>query len=240
MIEFQNPIGDIREEIAVVGDDDKRALELLQIFFKPVGSFGIEVVCGLVKEQDVGIGEQQAANRDAAALAAGEDRDRLGAIGASHIGHLALDEVFEVPVIVAVDDFLELFHFSRGLRIVEFATEVFIALHHRLRLGDAFHHSLKHGFGVVELRFLGQIADLRALGDLDGADEVGVESGENFQKRRLAGAIRADYADMRPVEEAEIDVLQNGLGSRLFGNVDQTELIFSCHVDAYSLINTVM
>ena len=41
------------EEVTVVGDGDDGALVLLQVALQPLDAFGIEVVGGLVEEQDV-------------------------------------------------------------------------------------------------------------------------------------------------------------------------------------------
>ena len=60
------------EKVAVVRDEDvgKRILE--QILLQPVAGFQIEVVGGLVEQQQVGLGEQQLAQGDAHLPAAGE------------------------------------------------------------------------------------------------------------------------------------------------------------------------
>ena len=60
-------------------DDDERALELLEVGLEPRDALRVEVVRGLVEEEDVGVGEQQPRERDAAAFAAGERGDvRVG------------------------------------------------------------------------------------------------------------------------------------------------------------------
>ena len=161
-------------------------------------------------------------------------RDLAVAGRAVEVGHAPLDEVLEVPVVVGVDDLLETLHFRRGLGVVELAAEVLVARHHRLGVGDAFHDRLEHGLGVVELRLLREVADLGALRHLHRAHEVGVESGEDLEEGRLAGAVGADDADVRAVEEREVDVLEDGLGPLLLGDVHEAELVFSCHF-AFSL-----
>jgi hypothetical protein len=54
-----------------VGDRHDGAGVLGQVALEPGDRLGVEVVRGLVEEQEVGRAEQQAAERDAAALAAG-------------------------------------------------------------------------------------------------------------------------------------------------------------------------
>ena len=71
-VELEDPAGDVVEEVAVVGDGDHGALVVGEEALEPVDRLGVEVVRRLVEQQQVGRGEQQAAERDAAALAAGE------------------------------------------------------------------------------------------------------------------------------------------------------------------------
>jgi hypothetical protein len=71
-VEFQDPAGDVVEEVAVVGDGDDRALVVAQVVFQPGHGFGVQVVGGLVEQQDVGFGQQQAGERDAPPLTAGQ------------------------------------------------------------------------------------------------------------------------------------------------------------------------
>ena len=182
-----------------------------------------------VEEQDVGIREQEPRNRDTSTLATREDANLLVAVRAAEVRHTALDEVLKIPVVVRIDDGLQPFHFRRGLRIIKVAAEVLVLLDHRLRVRDALHHRLEDGLGVVECRLLRQVPDLGPLRDLHGAHELGVESREDLQERRLAGAVPADDANVRPIEERKVDVLQDRLRPLLLRDINQTELIFSCH-----------
>src|SRR6266568_1603539 len=69
-IELEDPAGDVVEEIAVVGDDQDRARIALEMALEPGDRLGVEVVGGLVEQQQVGRFEQEPAQRDAALLAA--------------------------------------------------------------------------------------------------------------------------------------------------------------------------
>ena len=71
-VELEDPLGDVVEEVAVVGDRDDGAGVLLQEPLEPLDALGVEVVGRLVEQQQVGPAEQQPAQRDAAALAAGQ------------------------------------------------------------------------------------------------------------------------------------------------------------------------
>jgi hypothetical protein len=60
------------EKIAVVRDEHEGKRILQQILLQPVAGFEIEVVGGLVEQQQVGLFEQQLGERDAHLPAAGK------------------------------------------------------------------------------------------------------------------------------------------------------------------------
>ena len=60
-IELEDPLGDVVEEVAIVGDRDDRARVLLQEPLQPVDRLGVEVVGGLVEQQQVGVAEEEPA-----------------------------------------------------------------------------------------------------------------------------------------------------------------------------------
>ena len=69
-VKFQNPLGSVVQEVAVVRDADHSAREALQELLQPLHRFGIQVVGGLIQQQHVGLGQQQAAQRHTALFAA--------------------------------------------------------------------------------------------------------------------------------------------------------------------------
>ena len=69
-VELEDPARDVVEEVAVVGHRDDGAVVLLQVPLEPRDRLGVEVVGRLVEQQQIGLAEQQAAQRDAAPLAA--------------------------------------------------------------------------------------------------------------------------------------------------------------------------
>ena len=71
-VELEDPAGDVVEEVPVVGDGHDRARVLLQEPLEPVDRLGVEVVRGLVEQQQVGLRQQQPAQRDPASLTAGQ------------------------------------------------------------------------------------------------------------------------------------------------------------------------
>ncbi len=107
-VELEDPVGDVVEEVAVVGDRHDRARVLLQEALEPVDRLGVEVVGRLVEQQQVGVAEEQPAERDAALLAAGQGRD-VGVVGRAAQGvHGDLDVALEAPGVGRRDPVLEL------------------------------------------------------------------------------------------------------------------------------------
>ena len=52
-VEFEDPLRDVVEEVAVVGDRDDGARIGGQMGFEPLHAFGVEMVGGLVEQQQV-------------------------------------------------------------------------------------------------------------------------------------------------------------------------------------------
>src|SRR6185369_15708763 len=69
-IELQNPVDDIVEKVAVVGDEDHVASIIDEVFFEPLHALGVQMVGRLVEQQYVGLFKQQPGQRDAPFLAA--------------------------------------------------------------------------------------------------------------------------------------------------------------------------
>jgi hypothetical protein len=72
VVELENPAGDVVEEVAIVGDDQNGAGIVAQMAFQPMHALGVEMVGRFVEQQQLRPVEQQLAERDAAALAAGQ------------------------------------------------------------------------------------------------------------------------------------------------------------------------
>ncbi len=157
--------------------------------FEPQGAFEVEIVGGLVEQQDVRLGEQRRGERDAHAPAAGEfcagallvgmgeaepGEDRGGArrrrMG-SDVGEPRLD----------VGDAMRV---GRGFRLGD----------EEAALAVAGEHDLDQAFRPVR-GFLGQPADGRAGGPGEAA-LLDREIADNGSKQgALAGAVAADQAD---------------------------------------------
>ena len=142
-IELEDPAGDVVEEVAVVGDDQNGAGEKLQVLLEPADGLRVEMVGRLVEEQQVGLFEQQLAERDAALLAARERR-HVGVAGrTAERLHRHLDLRFEVPEVLGVDLVLQLRGFLRRL-VGVVHHQLVIAVEDRLLRGDAEHDVALH------------------------------------------------------------------------------------------------
>ena len=217
-IELEDPAGDVVEEVAVVGDGDDGALVVVEEAFEPGDGFGVEVVGGLVEEEEVGLREEKAAECDAAALAAGEGGD-VGIAGwAAQRVHGDLEGALDLPAIAGVDLLLQLGLLGHervhvGVGVGEAFGDGIEAVEQRLGLADAFHDVAEHVLGVVEMRLLLEVADLDAVGGPGLAVEVGVAAGHDLQEARFARAVDAQDADLGAGEEGQGDVLEQLLAT---------------------------
>ena len=197
-----------------MGDDEDRARIGAQVAFEPVDGLGVEMVGRLVEQQEVGLLQQQAAERDAPPFAA----RKLGHIGivrrAAERVHRLLDLALEVPQALGLDLVLERRHLVSGLVGIVHC-ELVVAVEDRLLLLHAQHGVALDVERGVEVGLLRQVADFCALGDEALADEFGVEPRHDAHKRRLARAVDAEHADFRVRVERQVDVVENLLAGRI-------------------------
>ena len=163
-VELEDPLGHVVEEVAVVGDGHDGARVLLQEALQPVDRLGVEVVGGLVEQQQVGVGQQQPAQRHPAALAA-RQRGDVGVVRrAPQRVHGDLDVAVEVPGVGGVDLVLELGLEGADLLVVGVGVaphghDLVVAVEQGAHRGHAVEHVAEHVLGRVELRLLGEEAD---------------------------------------------------------------------------------
>ncbi len=91
-VDLPGPLAHQVEQPAVVADHDDRAVPALgsvaQVAAEPVDRLDVEVVGGLVEQQDVGLGHQQGGQRDPPPLAAGQPPGlRVHADAGQQLGH---------------------------------------------------------------------------------------------------------------------------------------------------------
>ncbi len=213
-VELEDPAGDVVEEVAVVGDGDDRALVLGQVLLEPRHRLGVEVVGGLVEQQQVGRAQEQAAERDPPALATGKARDVGVRRRQAQRVHRVFELGVEVPRVGRVDLGLEVAELLGDLlRVV--SGELVEAVEQRLGLGDAVLDVAADILGLVEVGLLLEHPDTRPRRERGLATVLLVHPRHDPQERRLAGAVVAEHADLRPRVEGQRDVVQHRLLRRV-------------------------
>ena len=171
------------------------------------------MVGGLVEQQHVGLGKQQPAQRDAAALAARELAD-VGVPGRQAQRVCGdLQRAVELPAARGIDGVLELALFGEKVvhllvvhRLGELHADFVEAVEQALDVTDAVLDVAANVLGLVQLGFLGQVADSDAGLRTGLAVELGVDAGHDAQQRRLARAVEAEHADLGAREKGQGDV----------------------------------
>lgn len=145
-----------------MGHGHDGALVLGEVLLQPVHRLGVEVVGGLVEEQQVGLLEEELAERDAALLTAGEVGDGPVAGRAAQGVHGLLELGVEVPGVRVVQLLLQLAHlFEQRVGVVgrHLLGDLVEPVELALDLGDAVLHVLQDRLRLVQRRLLEQDAD---------------------------------------------------------------------------------
>ena len=199
---------------------------------EPLHGLGVEVVGGLVEQQEVGLLQQQLAQRDPAALTTGQGVDqRVGRRAAQRV-HRLLEPAVDVPRVGVVELGLQVAHLGHqrvvvGVGVGHLHVGVLEALHLRLDLVDGLLDVLQDGLALGQRRLLLEHAD-RGVGVEDGVAVVGVlEPRHDLEQRRLAGAVGSDDADLGAVQERQRDVVEHDLVAVGLAHVAQGEDVVS-------------
>src|ERR1035437_4219714 len=223
---FVIDIGDVGtdavEEVAIVGDDDEGALVIGEVILQPVDAIEIEVVGGLVEEEERGSAEEGLGEEDADLLAALEfaheasvervfDAEAIEQDGGIALGGIAAffaDDAFE---------FAEAHAVLIGELVVGFGVED-VALGEGLPERDIAHD---HGIDDAELvegkLVLAQDAEL--LGPGDGALGRLDVAGEDLHQGGLAGAVGTGDGVTTAWQERAGDVFEQSSGAEAHGDV---------------------
>ena len=203
--EFHDAVGDPVEEVAVVRDEQTGAGIVLEEAFEPFDGLHVEMVGRFVEDEQVRLGQQGAAERDAAFFPAREiARQPVGGGGAQVVDERA-DAVLDLPAVEVVD-VVEQFAGAVGIRRLV------------LVLGDEVQDGLRAGEDVgldgavvVELEVLRQVAgdEFAAADDLP---RVGRDlPGGDAQEGALARAVAADEADAVALVDGERGLVEDRL-----------------------------
>ncbi len=197
-----------------MGDRDDGALVLREVLLEPADGFGVEVVGGLVEEEQIGGAEQEAREGDAALLTAGEADDRRVAGRAAQGVHGLIELLVDGPAVDGRRSGLQARELLGGL-VAVVGGELVEAAHEIADLGEAVLDVAAHVLALVELGLLLEVADADAGGEVGLAAVLLVAAGHHLEDRGLARAVVAEHADLRSVEEREGEVLEDRLVRRM-------------------------
>jgi hypothetical protein len=194
------------------GDDGARVH--LERALQPGHGLGVEMVGGLVQEQQIGLGEQQATQSDPAPLTSRQRGDVGVSRREAQRVHGDLERPVQLPRPGGVDLRLEvgLLRQQRvdiGVGVAEGGADLVVPVDQLLGLADAFCHVAGHILGSVELGLLRQVSDREPRRQACFTGEPVVLPRHDPQQGRLAGAVGADDPDLRPWIEGEIDALEH-------------------------------
>lgn len=178
---------DLVEEPAVVGDADEGGAAGPQVSGEPGDALDVEVVGGLVQDDQVGLADEQLGQGDAAALAAGERADD---------GLQALREAGQVQAAEEAGEDVADLGVARPLVVGEVADDL-----------------LADGGGRVQRVVLGEDAEPQpaAVGDASGVGLL--QLGEHPDEGGLAVAVAADDADPVALGDPERHPVEQGTGA---------------------------
>ncbi|MNZ39227.1 hypothetical protein D3C78_567160 [compost metagenome] len=213
-VQFQDPAGNVVEEVTVVGNRYHGAREVVQEALQPGHRVGVQVVGRFVQQQHVGRRQQQAAQRHAALLATGEVLDlRFPGRQAQGVGG-DFQLTLEVVAVAGLEDGFELGLFGGelvevGIRLGVGSVDLVQARLGVLDHADRFLDHFTHGLGWVQLRFLWQVTHVDVGHRTGFAVEFLVDARHDPQQGRFTGAVQAEHADLGAREERQGNVLEN-------------------------------
>ena len=197
-----------------MGNRHDGAFEIVQEAFQPRDGLCIQVVSRFVEQQHVWFFQQQAAQRDAAALTAGQVGDFRVPVRQTQGIRRALKLDVQVMAIVRLDNLFELALLSGelvevGIRLRVFGVHLVQTFQGVDHFGHRFFNRLTDGLLRIELRLLRQIADFQARLRTGFAFDIGIDAGHDAQQGRLTGAVQTENADFCAREKAQGDIFQN-------------------------------
>jgi hypothetical protein len=170
-IQFENPSGDVVEEVPIVCHGDDRAGVVLQEPLEPCHRFGVEVVGWFVEQQQIRRLQEQPAQRHAAALATRQGCDLgIGRRQPERV-HREFEARVEVPRVGGFDFVLNLrlllqhfLHVGRRQVFAQPGIDVVVTRQQRLDRCHPFLDVPQDGLARVQPRLLMQKPDADAVG----------------------------------------------------------------------------
>lgn len=158
-VDFCDPFSHVVKEVTVVGHGKDSAGVLSQVLLKPKYALSVQVVGGLIKEQEVGLLQEKLAQCYAAALTTGEDCDIGISRRAAQCVHGLLELGIDVPGISSINGFLKLAHLVQErlvvrIRVGHFFGDLIEALDLAVDLANTLLDIAQDGLFLVQRRFL--------------------------------------------------------------------------------------
>ena len=173
----------------------------------------------LVKQQHIGLLKQQTAQGHTTALTTTQCLHAPIAWRTIQRSHRAVELRIHVPGIRRVDDILQfrltlhqLVHLVSILVILrqsELHVDLVVFGQRIVHVLHTLHHILLHRLLFVERRILRQIAYRITRTPHHVALILLIQARDDLHKRRLTSTIQTNDTNLRPIEEAEIDVLEH-------------------------------
>jgi hypothetical protein len=186
------------------------------VLLEPQDRLGVQVVGGLVEQQQVGLLQQQLAQGDATALTTGEHRDVGVRWRAPQRIHGLLELGVQVPRVGVVDLLLELAHLGHqgvevGVGLGHLGADLVETVELGLDLASALLDVAEDRLVLIEHRLLHEDADAVTRGQPRLTVGRLVQSGHDLEHGRLAGAVGSHDADLGAGEERQRDVVEDDL-----------------------------
>ncbi len=209
-VELEDGRGQLRQEGAVVGDEQHGAVEGGQLLLEPGNGVEVQVVGGLVEQQQVRLGHQRPGQRHAPPPAPGE-RSHLGVLGQPQAGQHHVDALVEGPAVDRLEARLQLGHAAHvGLVLVD---QVVVLGEQLARLGQALGHHVEDGLAGGLGEILGEHADLQTRSAPDAA-AVGQDlGGDQLEQRRLAGAVAPHQGQALALLQHQVGAVEQHMGT---------------------------
>ncbi len=192
---------------------DHQRLETDEVVLEPVHGVHVEVVGGLVEQQDVGLAEERLGQQRAHLLAAGELLHALVVqrLVDAQAGEQRADLGLRLVAVEIGEGRLELGGaVAVGFGEVGLGVDRLARLEHLEQLGVALHHGVDGRALIVGELVLLQRRQAQPGGDVHVAVRGLEIAAEHLEQRRLAGAVGADQAVAMAGQELDVDVLEEG------------------------------
>ena len=213
---------DLVQEVPVVGDDHHGVREVEQELLQPEDRIDVQVVRGLVQEEDVRIAEERLGHEDADLFAVGQVLHERSVLCrgdpqlAQQLGGLG----FGVPAVQVGERGLQLTG-AHAIGLAEVWLRIERVLLHHQRVQDLVaHDDRRQGRHLVEGEvILGKHAEPLVRLDAHGAGGRLDLARQALQERRLSGAVGADEPIAIAGRELDVHLFEQGLAAERDGEV---------------------